>query len=405
MDNNSTPFMTRVKNAWNAFRDPKTSGYIDYDIGAGYSTPYHRYQPSVTTEKSIVSPAYNRAAIDVSQLLMRHIRVDENGNFLDEIESGLNRCLKTSANIDQSSSAFIQDVVFSMFDEGAVAIVPVDTTQRPINNNTYDILTIRTGRIVTYYPRHVLLDVYNDQLGVRQNVVMPKSKVAIVYNPLYEVMNQPNSTVKRLINKLNLLDAIDNQSGSGKLDLIIQVPYMVKGETRQKQAQERLKRLEDQLKDSKHGIAYADGTEKVIQLNRPAENNLMEQIEYLTRMLYSQLGLSEGIFDGTASQEEWLNYYNRTIEPVASSISDELKRKFLSPTAISQGQSIQHYRNPFSMITATDLSELADKLTRNEILSSNEFRAIIGYRPSKDPGADELRNKNLNVPDEKLNKE
>lgn len=405
MDNNSTPFMTRVKNAWNAFRDPKTSGYIDYDIGAGYSTPYHRYQPSVTTEKSIVSPAYNRAAIDVSQLLMRNIRVDENGNFLDEIESGLNRCLKTSANIDQSSSAFIQDVVFSMFDEGAVAIVPVDTTQRPINNNTYDILTIRTGRIVTYYPRHVLLDVYNDQLGVRQNVVMPKSKVAIVYNPLYEVMNQPNSTVKRLINKLNLLDAIDNQSGSGKLDLIIQVPYMVKGETRQKQAQERLKRLEDQLKDSKHGIAYADGTEKVIQLNRPAENNLMEQIEYLTRMLYSQLGLSEGIFDGTASQEEWLNYYNRTIEPVASSISDELKRKFLSPTAISQGQSIQHYRNPFSMITATDLSELADKLTRNEILSSNEFRAIIGYRPSKDPGADELRNKNLNVPDEKLNKE
>jgi len=398
-----TPFFTRFRNAWNAFidRDPKDDWA--YNIGSAYSIPYHRSTMSMGTEQSIVSAVYNRCAIDVSQLGMRHVRVDKNGKYLDDIDSSLNKCLTTSANIDQTGRSFIQDVVISMFDEGMVAIVPVDTTQ-DINSSSFDVLSLRTGKIKEWFPRHVRVEVYDDRTGMKKDLVLPKASIGIVENPLYAVMNEPNSTLKRLVAKLNLLDAIDEQSGSGRLDLIIQVPYAIKSEQRKKIAEERLAALETQLKDSKHGIAYADGTERIVQLNRPAENNLMAQIEFLTSMLYSQLGMSDAIFSGTASPEEFLNYYNRTVEPVTVAIASEMKRKFLTPTAITQGQSISHFRDPFSLVTADQLAELADKLTRNEILSSNEVRSIIGLRPSEDPKADELRNKNLNVPDEIQNK-
>lgn len=402
MASTTAPFMQRIRNAWNAFLDrDRRDNLYSYDIGTGYSIPYHRTALSSSTEQSIISSIYNRVALDVAQLNMKHVRVDENGNFLNEMDTGLNRCLTMSANVDQTGRDFIQDVVISMFDEGAVAIVPVDTTQNIRNSNTFDVLSMRTGLIKEWYPGHVVIQVYNDRTGNKEELILPKISVGIVINPLYAVMNEPNSTLKRLIAKLNLLDAIDEQSGSGKLDLIIQLPYVIKNEKRQAMAEERLANLEAQLKDSKHGVAYADGTEKIIQLNRPAENNLMGQIEYLTSMLYSQLGMSDAIFAGTASEEEYASYYNRTIEPVISAITGELKRKFLTPTAITQGQSISHFRSPFSLMTATGLAELADKLTRNEILTSNEFRSIIGFKPSDDPGANELRNKNINVPDQK----
>lgn len=397
---------SRVQNAWNAFLNAeKTERKLIWQYGYGGSSPYHRTTMNSGTEQSVVAAIYNRCAIDVSQLAIKHVRVDKNGNFEEDIDSGLNRCLTLSANIDQHSRALMQDVVISMFDEGAIAIVPVDTTRNINDTMSFDILSLRVGKIIDWYPLHVRVEVYNDRTGQKEQIVLPKSKVAIVENPLYTVMNEQNSTLKRLINKLNLLDAIDEQSGSGRLDIIIQLPYVIKNEERRELAQKRLADLEQQLKDSQHGVAYADGTEKIIQLNRPAENNLMTQIEYLTSMLYNQLGMSDAIFSGTASPEEFLNYFNRTVEPVAAAIALELKRKFLTPTAIAQGQSISYYRNPLGLLTANELAELSDKLTRNEILTSNEVRALIGFEPSSDPGADELRNKNLNVPEAKIEKE
>ena len=402
---NAPSLITRLRSAYNAFRDRKPKDDYDNSIGSSYNYPRHRNALTMGNERSIISAVYNRCALDISMIALKHVRVDSNDNYLETISSGLNRCLTLSANLDQSGAAFIQDVVMSLFDEGTVAIVPVDTTVNVNETGSFDILSLRTGKVKEWYPRHVRVQVYNDIVGEKEEILLLKERVAIVENPLYAVMNEPNSTLKRLVSKLNLLDAIDEQSGSGKLDLIIQLPYVIKSEARRKQAEDRLEAIESQLKDSKHGIAYTDGTEKVIQLNRPAENNLLAQIEYLTSMLYSQLGMSDEIFDGTADQAMLLNYYNRTIDPVVTAIAKELKRKFLTQTAITQGQSIEHFRNPFSLVTAGDLAELADKFTRNEILTGNEFRAVIGYTPSKDPKADELRNKNLNVPDDSTESE
>lgn len=395
--------LTRFKSAWRVFRDQEGGQYPDYikDLGPGYSRPRHRLIISPGTEGSIINSVYNRAAIDISMIGIRHIRVDENENYLERIQSNLDRCLSLEANIDQSNLAFIQDAVFSMFDEGVVALVPVETTVDMMNTGSFDILSLRTAKLLNWYPRHVRVRLYNDRSGEREELILPKARVAIIENPLYSVMNEPNSTLQRLITKLNLLDSIDKQSGSGKLDLIIQLPYVIKSETRQKQAEERLAAIESQLKDSQYGIAYADGTEKIVQLNRPAENNLMGQIEYLTRMLYGQLGLSDKIFDGSANEEEMLNYHNRTVEPVIAAFAKEIKRKFLTPTAITQGQSIAYFKNPFGLVTAANLAELADKFTRNEIVTGNEFRAVLGMAPSKDPAANELRNKNLNVATDK----
>ena len=389
-------FLSRLRSAWNVFRDNNPVTDYSQNYGSAYARPNHKLRLQYGNEKSIVGAIYNRFSVDISTIKIQHVRVDENQNYLETIQSGLNRCLNLETNIDQSSRTFIQDVAMSMFDEGVVAIVPVDTSISLTNNNTFDILTMRTARIVQWHPQHVRLSIYNDGKGEREERTLPKSKVAILENPFYSVMNEKNSVGKRLIDKLNLLDAIDNQSGSGKLDLIIQLPYVVKSAARQAQAEQRRRDIETQLKDSKYGVAYADGTEKVIQLNRPAENQLMTQIEYLTRMLYSQLGISEKILDGTANEEEMLNYYNRIIEPVVSGITFELKRKFLTQTATTQGQSIMHFRNVFALITAASLAELSDKLTRNEIATSNDMRSVIGWTPSKAPGADELRNKNLN---------
>lgn len=395
---NSPSIVERIKSAWNTFRDRDPEANYIYNLGESNSIPVHRSTLSTGTEMSIVSSVYNRVALDISMIDLRHVRTDENGNYVETIDSGLNKCLNLSANLDQSAHAFMLDVIMSMFDEGYVAVVPVDTSVNSDNTGSYEILSMRTGKILEWFPRNVRVEVYNDLTGKKEEVILQKSKIGIIENPLYAVMNEPNSTLKRLINKLNLLDAIDEQSGSGKLDLIIQLPYVIKSDARRKLAEERLAALEAQLKDSKHGVAYTDGTEKVVQLNRPAENKLLDQIEYLTRMLYSQLGMSESIFDGTADETALLNYYNRTIFPIISAIAEEFKRKFLTPTAVTQMQSISHFRNPFSLVTAADLAELADKFTRNEILTGNEFRAVLGFIPSKDPSANELRNKNLNVP-------
>lgn len=394
-----TSLIARERTAWNVFKNRDPVSENRYDRGMSSSRSNHKNRLSGGNEKSIVSSVYTRSAIDVAALRFMHIRVDENENFIQKVNSGLNRCLNVEANIDQPKRAFIQDVVMSMFDEGSVAIVPVDTSVSLVNSGSFDILSMRTGKIVEWFPRHVRVQLYNDRTGIKEEITLPKSKVGIIENPLFAVMNEPNSTLQRLIRKLNLLDAIDEQSGSGKLDLIVQVPYGIKSDSLQKKAQQRRDDLEEQLNDSKYGVAYLDGTEKIIQLNRPAENNLMGQIEYLTRMLYSQLGMTESIFDGTADEVTLLNYYNRTIEPVASAITDELKRKFLTLTAQTQGQSIMHFRNMFGLITSTGLADLVDKLSRNEVVTGNEFRAVLGFTPSKDKGADELRNKNLNSAD------
>jgi hypothetical protein len=391
---------TLLTQAWNVIRDQRISEELTFDYGPAYSYPVHRKVLSSSTEKSIVSAIYNRAALDVAMIPLRHVRVDDNDKFKERIASGLNNCLTLSANVDQSSQAFIQEAVISMFDEGVVGIVPVDTSVNLANSGSFDILSLRTAKILDWFPRHVRLEIYNDRVSkqndTKEILVLPKSKLAIIENPLYAIMNEPNSTLKRLIHKLNLLDAIDEQSGSGKLDILIQFPFTIKSDAKKDQAEKRIASLESQLQDSKHGVAYVDATEKVIQLNRPSENNLLGQIEYLTRMLYGQLGLSESIFNGTATPEEWNNYYSRTIEPILSVMTLEFKRKFLTQTAISQGHSIMYFRNLFSFVTASELAELADKFTRNEIVSSNEFRGILGMRPSSDPRADELRNKNLN---------
>ena len=386
----------RLKHAWNAFfnKDP-TRNYRD--IGVGYSFRPDRMRFSRGNERSIVTSVYNRIAMDVAAVDMFHVRLDENNRFLATLDSGLNNCLTVEANADQTGRAFLQDVVMSMMDEGCVAIVPTDTDDDPGDGipGSFDIDAMRTGQILEWYPQHVRVRVYNERTGQKEDILMAKQSVAIIENPLYSVMNEPNSTMQRLIRKLNLLDVIDEQNGSGKLDLIIQLPYIIKTEARRRQAESRRKDIEDQLRRSKYGIAYTDGTEHITQLNRPVENNLMSQIEYLTSMLYSQLGITQGILDGTADEKTMLNYYNRTIEPILSAIADEMKRKFLTKTARSQRQSIEFFRDPFKLVPVSEISEIADKFTRNEIMASNEIRQVIGMKPSDDPKADELRNKNL----------
>lgn len=392
----------RLQHGWNAFKNKDPTNYPNSrDFGYASSTRQDRVHLHVTNERSIIISVYNRIALDVSSVLIQHVKLDQNGRFESVVNDDLNHCLTVEANIDQTSRSFIQDIVMSMFDEGAVAVVPVDTTINPRLSNAYDIQTMRTGRIVGWYPQHVRVKLYNDNTGVHQELVFPKSMVAIIENPLFSVMNEPNSTLKRLIKKLAILDAIDEQSGAGKLDIIIQLPYVIKSEEKRKQAEQRRKDIELQLSGTKYGIAYTDGTERITQLNRPAENNLMAQIQYLTSMLFSQLGLTEDVFTGKANEETMLNYDNRTIEPIVSAIVDEFKRKFLTKTARTQRHSIMFFRDTFKLVPAKDMAEIADKYTRNEILSSNEVRAIVGYKPSSDPKAEELRNKNLNAsPDE-----
>lgn len=389
-------FGSRLKHAWNAFTGTDYTTY--QDVGPGYSSRPDRIRLTRGNERSIITSVYNRIALDVAALNVQHIRLDENGRFLSVIQDGLNTCLTVEANIDQTARAFIQDIVVSMLDEGCVAIVPVDTTYDPSVTGSYDIQTMRVGKILDWYPQHVRVRLYNERTGTKENILVPKSTVAIIENPLYVVVNEPNSTMQRLIRKLNLLDVIDEQSGSGKLDLIIQLPYVIKTEARRQQAENRRKDIEAQLSGTKYGIAYADGTERITQLNRSVNNNLMSQIEYLTSMLYSQLGITQSILDGTADEKTMLNYNNRTIEPIISAIVDEMKRKFLTKTARSQSQSISFFRDPFKLVPVNDIAEIADKFTRNEIMTSNEIRQVIGMKPSDDPRADELRNKNLSAP-------
>lgn len=388
---------SRFKNAWNAFRN-RAPTMMSQNIGSGYSYRPDRFRLTRGNERSIVTSVYNRIALDVAAINIQHVQLDDEGRFLNVIKSGLNECLSLEANLDQTGRAFIQDVVMSMMDEGCVAIVPVDTDDDPDDTKGYQILSMRVGRIRDWYPRHVRVEVYNENTGRKQEIVVPKDTVAIVENPLYAVINEPNSTMQRLIRKLNLLDAVDEQSSSGKLDLIIQLPYVIKSEARRKQAEQRRKDIEQQLSGSKYGIAYTDGTERITQLNRSLENNLMKQIEYLTSMLYSQLGITQSILDGTADEKTMLNYYNRTIEPIISAIVDEMKRKFLTKTARSQNKSIMFFRDPFKLVPVADLAEISDKFTRNEIATSNEIRQVIGWKPSADPKADELRNSNLSEP-------
>lgn len=389
-------FGSRLKHAWNAFTGNVQMNYRD--LGMSHSYRADRPRMSRGNERSIVTSVYNRIALDVAALNVQHVRLDENGRFLSVIDDGLNNCLTLEANVDQTARSFVQDVVISMFDEGSVAIVPVDTTTDPNVSGSYDIQSLRVGQILDWYPQHIRARVYNEQTGRKEDIVVPKSAVAIIENPLYAVINEPNSTMQRLIRKLNLLDVIDEQSGSGKLDLIIQLPYVIKTEARRQQAENRRKDIENQLSGSKYGIAYTDGTEHITQLNRSVNNNLMSQIEYLTSMLYSQLGITQSILDGTADEKTMLNYNNRTIEPIISAIVDEMKRKFLTKTARSQYQSISFFRDPFKLVPVNDIAEIADKFTRNEIMTSNEIRQVVGMKPSEDPRADELRNKNLSAP-------
>ena len=391
----------RLQHAWNAF--------LNNDVRTRYQDMgyYSSYKPDRViftrgNKRSIVTSVYNRLALDASAMAIKHVRLDDNGRFTEEINSGLQNCLNVEANIDQTGRAFLQDVVMSMLDEGCVAIVPVDTTLNPNLSGSYDINTMRTAKILEWYPAHIRVRVYNDRKGIHEELTLPKANVAIIENPLYAVINEPNSTMQRLIRKLNLLDVVDEQSSAGKLDLIIQLPYVIKSEARRKQAEARRKDIEMQLAGSKYGIAYTDGTERITQLNRPAENNLMKQVEYLTTMLYSQLGLTQSILDGSADDKTMLNYYNRTIEPILAAIVDEIKRKFLTKTARAQKQTIMYFRDPFKLVPVNDIAEIADKFTRNEIMTSNEIRQIVGMKPSKDPEADELRNKNLNKSAEEM---
>ena len=397
-------FGSRFRNAWNVFfnKDPT----INYrEVGTTYT--YRPDRPRLTrgNEQSIVTAIYNRIAIDASAITIKHVKLDENDRFISVMDSQMNKCFTLSANMDQTGRAFLQDVVMSMLDEGCVALVPVDTNINPRRSGSFDILSLRTGQILEWRPNHIRVRVYNEKTGQKEEVVVPKSTVAIVENPLYAIINEPNSTMKRLIRKLNLLDAVDEQSSSGKLDLIIQLPYIIKTPARKAQADARRKDIEEQLAGSKYGIAYTDGTERITQLNRPIENNLMKQIEFLTSMLYSQLGITQTILDGTADEQTMLNYSSRTIEPILSAIVDEMKRKFLTDAARSQLQSIEFFRDPFKLVPVNTISEMADKFTRNEILSSNEVRQIIGMKPSEDPKADELRNKNLNQSNEDATKQ
>lgn len=390
---------SRLKRAWNAFtnnRDP-TNIPQHRDIGGGYVYRPDRVRFTRGNERTIATSVYNRIAMDVAAIKFKHCRIDKNDRYVEDIRSGLSDCLSVEANIDQTGRAFIQDVVMSMFDEGAVAIVPVDTSSDPTKSTSYDILSMRTGKILEWYPAHVKVRVYNDRTGRKEDLVLPKRSVAIIENPLYSVINEPNSTMQRLVRKLNILDAIDEQSGSGKLDLIIQLPYVIKTDARKEQAEKRRKDIEEQLKGP-YGIAYTDGTERITQLNRPVENNLMKQIEYLTNQLYSQIGMTPSVLDGTADETQMINYYNRTIEPIVSAIVDAMKRSFLTKTARTQGQTIMFFRDHFDLVSVSDIAGMADAFTRNEILSSNEIRQIIGMKPSDDPKADQLINSNMPQP-------
>lgn len=391
----------RFKSAWNAFREPVKdipSIYQSGVITSSYNRP-DRVLLNVNNERTTIASIYNRLAMDVAQINIMHCRIDANGNYKETINSKLNKCLTIRANIDQSAAAFVQDAVLIMLDEGSVALVPIDTSTSIRNSESFDIWSIRAGRIVEWYPRDVRVRLYNDRTGQQEDIVLPKETIAIAENPFYSVMNEPNSTYKRLVNKLNLLDVVDRQQGSGKLDLIIQLPYVIKGEAKREQAEKRKKDIEDQLANSKFGIAYTDGTEKITQLNRSVENNLMEQVQYLTELMFSQLGLTQAILDGTASEQEMTNYYNRTVSQLLKALTDAMKWAFLTDTARSQGQSILGIRNPFNLVPASEIANIADKFTRNEILSSNEVRTIIGYRPVDDERANELRNKNLKTSD------
>ena len=388
---------SRLRHAWNAFRNRDPTERFK-DIGASYYYRPDRVRLTRGNERSIVTSIYNRIAIDVASIDIKHCRLDDNERFVSEIDSNLNSCLTLEANIDQTARAFRQDIVMSMFDEGCVAIVPVDTTLDPNKTNSYDILTMRTGKILEWYPQHVKVRVYNEKTGKKEDITLPKSTVGIIENPLYSIINEPNSTMQRLIRKLSLLDITDEQTASGKLDLIIQLPYVIKTEARRQQAENRRKDIEMQLASSKYGIAYTDGTERITQLNRSVENNLLKQIESLTSTLYSQLGITQAILDGTADEKTMLNYNNRTIEPIVSAIVDEMKRKFLTKTARSQKQTILFFRDPFKLVPVNDIAEIADKFTRNEITTSNEIRQIIGLKPSDDPKADQLINSNIRQP-------
>lgn len=387
----------RLKHAWNAFTNQDSlTETQSYNYGSSYSTQPSRTHLYISNDRSIISAIYNRMSVDVASNSIRHVRLDENQWFLEEINSGLNNCLTLEANIDQAARDFVQDIAMSLFDKGVVALVPVDTSINPLKEGGYDIKTMRVGEIVQWYPRHVRVSVYNDAKGQREELTLSKSVVAIVPNPLYSIMNEPNSTLQRLIRKLSLLDTVDEASSSGKLDLIIQLPYVVKSEARKQQAEQRRKDIEFQLKGSQYGIAYTDGTEKITQLNRPAENNLLKQVEYLTNMLYGQLGLTPEIMNGTADEKAMLNYNNRTIEPILAAITGAMKRTFLTKTARTQGQSIVYFRDPFRLVPIAEIAEIADKFTRNEILTSNEFRQIVGFKPVRnDPKADQLRNSNM----------
>lgn len=392
-------FSNRLKHAWNAFTNDTVSKKMTYlDTGGSYGLRPDRVRLNQSNERSIISSIYTRIGIDVSSVDIRHVRLDQNNRYLSPIKSGLNDCLSLEANIDQSAQAFKQDLTMSLLDKGIVAIVPIETSLNPLNTASYDIKSFRVGEILTWYPKHVQVRVYNDLNGKKEDITLPKSLVCIIENPLYAVMNEPNSTLQRLIRKLNLLDAIDEQSSSGKLDLIIQLPYVIKSEARKLQAENRRRDIEEQLKGSQYGIAYTDGTEKITQLNRPAENNMLAQVEYLTNMLYGQLGLTAEVIAGTADEKTMLNYHSRTIKPILIAITQGMKRTFLSKTARSQMQSIEFFRDPFELVPVGSIADIADKFTRNEILSSNEIRSILGFKPSTDPKADELINSNIPEP-------
>ena len=394
-------FGSRLRHAWNAFlnKDPTER---EWNVGTGYNYRPDRSRFSRGNERTIVTAVYNRIAIDCAAIDIRHVRVDANKHYLEDINSGLNYCFSTEANIDQTGRAFVLDIVMSLLDEGSVAIVPVDTSFNPKVAASFDIHTMRTGQIIDWYPRHVKVRLYNDRTGQKEDILIPKTMAAIIENPLYAIMNEPNSTLQRLIRKLSLLDVVDEETSSGKLNLIVQLPYIIKTEARRKQAEKRRQDIEEQLAGSKYGIAYTDGTEHITQLGRPLENNLMGQIEYLTSMLYSQLGITQSVMDGTADEKTMLNYYNRTVEPIVTAIAEEVKRKFLTKTARSQNQTIMYFRDPFKLVPINNIAEIADKFTRNEILTSNEVRQIIAMKPSDDPTANELRNKNISQSTENM---
>lgn len=388
-----------IKHAWNAFTSPelqrKREPYTDYYGGASYGSRPDRVRLFTANERSIISSIYTRLGIDVAAIDIRHVRTDDQRRYLEDIDSGLNECLTLQANIDQAARAFRQDVAMTLFDKGCAALVPVDTSISPLESGGYDIRTLRVGEVVTWYSKHVRVSLYNEKTAMREEILLHKSMCAIIENPLYSVMNETNSTLQRLIRKLNLLDVVDEQSASGKLDLIIQLPYVIKSEGRRQQAEQRRKDIEFQLKGSQYGIAYTDGTEKITQLNRPAENNLMAQIEFLTKMLYAQLGLTEEVMNGTADEKAMLNYNNRTIEPIIAAMVEAMRRSFLTKTARSQKQTIMYFRDPFKLVPMLDIAKIADVFARNEILSSNEIRQGIGIPPAKDPKADQLVNSNM----------